>query len=156
MRLLKYIIFLETKVLELWTNWEINVWRSHFFCVVEPLSLLKASRRVPLFWRPCGFHYLSSHGILRSSLQGQCDATCEGRLSLSGHVYQIQIGWLLYRYNRLCWGTYCTWALVFPIYVMCKHRSNQVANSLLTCKVKCVLILGPGSYFKITTALNRW
>lgn len=69
MRLLKYIIFLETKVLELWTNWEIDVWRSHFFCVVGPLSLLKASRRVPLFWRPRGFHYLSSHGILWSTLK---------------------------------------------------------------------------------------
>lgn len=34
--------------------------------------------------------------------------------------------------------------------------SNQVANSVLTCKVKRVLILRPGSCFKITTALNRW
>lgn len=120
MRLLKYVIFLDTKVLELWTNWEINVWRSHFFCVVGPLSLLKASGHVPLFWRPCGFHYLSSHGILWSTPQGQSDTPRERRLSLSGHAYQIQIGWLLYGHNRLCWGTCCTRAPAFPCAV-CKH-----------------------------------
>lgn len=34
--------------------------------------------------------------------------------------------------------------------------SNQGVNSVLTRKVRRVLILRPSSYFKITTALNRW
>lgn len=34
--------------------------------------------------------------------------------------------------------------------------SHQVANSILTCRVKHVLILRPGGYFEITAALNRW
>lgn len=157
MRLLNNITFLETEVLELWMSPKIDTWRSHFFRVVEPLSLLKASR---------GFPSAEDHGdVLTFPAAVFFRALCK-----DNPVPRVSEGWhcldtpVRCRWAGCCTGTtgsageHAAPELLPAPAVQCVNTvtSNQGVNLILTRKVKRVLILRPSSYFKITTALNRW
>lgn len=154
MRLLKYITFLENEVLELWKRTCENLissvcsdtspfWRQAdvFLCSEDHLGFVNCPATTfygTLYKDSVIAHVKEGFGCLDMPIRSRSAGCCTGTTGCVGEHAAPEL-------------------LPFPsTWCINTATSNQVANSILMCKVKSVLILRPGSYFKITTALNSW